>query len=175
MFYVFLDVDGVINAISTKPPVQNTGWTGEWKTEKVEGWNILWSTELIEHLNFLNTLDDVQIVVLSTWRRRAVDHLFPVVGLKAKEDWVVLNDVEDGHGYTGGWGSMGKWWKLDEVRDFVDAHPEDKFIWLDDDIGWDKTAREYVENHPEILAISPQTPHGLTSGHVKAIMDFINE
>lgn len=175
MFYVFLDMDGVINAISKKPPVQNTGWAGEWKTEKVEGWDILWSTELIDHLNFLNTLEDVQIVVLSTWRTKAVEHLFPAFGLEAKEDWVVLDPDGVSHGYAGGWRFNTQWWKLTEVQNFVDDHHGDRFIWLDDDINLSAAALDYVENHSEILAIAPQSAHGLTSGHVKAIMDFINE
>lgn len=48
---VYLDIDGVINAMSGRPPRHDTGWTGEWSTERIDEIAVTWSHELVDALN----------------------------------------------------------------------------------------------------------------------------
>lgn len=165
--HIYLDVDGVINAISMKPPVQNTGWEGEWRTEKVDGYNILFSVELIERLNALAAREDVQITWLTTWCDRAASMISPALGLNG-EDWPVISATKEEMGYDRGW------WKLAKLRQHRKLHGlYGPSYWLDDDLHFYQPAVKYVdEEYPHLRAISPIMHHGLTKKHIEEIEAF---
>lgn len=164
---IYLDVDGVINAVSKKPPVQNTGWDGEWRVEKVDGYNITFSVELVERLNALAARDDVQIHWLTTWCDRAASMISPATGLNGK-DWPVIDAKREEMGYYNGW------WKLARLRQYRKLHGlYGPSYWLDDDLIFCQPAVEFVREERDTLrSISPVMHHGLTRKHIEEIESF---
>lgn len=181
---IYLDVDGVLNALSSNPPKQNTGWTGEWKREKAvipsdavqigwssqpvaESYTMFWSTKLITAINELAEMDDVTIIWLTTWKEHAKGVISPLMGING-HDWLHLD--------TGDIYDTMRWWKLDAIRDHVEETKPDKVVWLDDDIAYDQKARLWVSMmKPKILSITPNSVHGLTKPHIQSIINFIND
>ena len=169
MVNVYLDVDGVINAVSNKPPRVNTQWKGEWSKEPINGYSILWSHELVDAINQLAARDDVTIKWLTTWQEDAPQIFAPQTGING-EEWEVLYGNINDH-----WFTTGRWWKLQAIQEDLDKDPSDKVVWIDDDLGYDRSAQEWLLNHPEIHVVSPVTAHGVTKKQFDGIMEFINE
>lgn len=167
---IFLDVDGVLNAVSKNAPKRNTGWEGEWRTEKVDGYNILFSVELVGRLNALAARDDVQIIWLTTWCERAASNISPALGLNG-QDWPVIGAERDEMSYTAGW------WKLSKLRQYRKLHGlYGPSYWVDDDLQFYQPAVDFVREEREYLrAISPVMHHGLTKKHIEEIEDFFSD
>lgn len=167
---IYLDVDGVLNAVSKKSPsLSSTGWD-VWETRPVNGWPILWAPELIDALNELAARDDVTFKWLTTWTHDAAKVLSPAIGINGQE-WEVLDGEQ--HGWRGP-----DWWKLQAIqKDVLESMP-DQFIWIDDDISAEHSAIEWVAGRDNGYAISPFTIHGLTREHVdeiKALVGIVPE
>lgn len=149
-------------------PRTNTGWMGEWKQEKINGFTILWSVELVDWLNDTAARPDITIKWLTTWQDEAANVFSGPVGL-AGATWpyfIADNqlDLRD----------MEHWWKLAIIkRDLRRTRPS-KAVWLDDDIKFDGYARNWVkEEEPNILAISPNSHHGLTKKDTIRIEEYL--
>ena len=169
MNIIYLDLDGVINSLSRKPPRQNTQWFGDWEEKTIEGYRILWSSELVKELNSLAAREDVTIKFLTTWRELAPASFGPQVGLLGSESWSYFgatdSELED----------ITHWWKLDRIRkDIEDSKPE-KAVWLDDDILYDSSAMNWIGESPSLLAISPVSTHGLRFKDISAIVSFLDD
>lgn len=83
---IYLDVDGVINAIGrTHPEPKHTGFP-EYKSIMANGYQIAYAPELIAMLNALAARDDVTIKWLTTWEHDAAKVLSPLIGLDGM-DW----------------------------------------------------------------------------------------
>ena len=186
---IFLDIDGVINAMSSGYPKQNTGWR-EWDTayvsfkevpsstsallvnaEPKNGFRITYSPELLRELEALAARPDVDIVWLTTWCNDARTHLCPAVGL-AGDKWDVLGREEMEYDP---W-SRAHWWKCIAARKFWELGSRDgqKFVWLDDDLKYQRDAAEWLrEIGGSALAISPNSLHGLSVKHLEQIKSFI--
>jgi hypothetical protein len=165
---IYLDVDGVLNAVSKKhPSISATGWD-KWETAPVNGWPILWSPELIAELNELAARDDVTFKWLTTWTDDAAKVLSPAIGINGQE-WEVL------HGDQHAWGGKRGWWKLEAIqKDILETMPG-QFIWIDDDISAEREAIDWVTGRDNGYAISPFTSWGLTREHlteIQALIDF---
>jgi hypothetical protein len=165
---VYLDVDGVINAVSKGAPKANTQWNGEWSREEVMKFYILWSHELVENINELAARDDVTVKWLTTWQELAPKELCPVTGIEGQLWEVLYGDLET-HGYTGN-----RWWKLDSLMEDLDKEQPDKVVWIDDDINYHRWTGEWLKGHPEILPVCPNTMHGVTKKQFDGIIEFIN-
>lgn len=165
---IYLDIDGVINAMSHNPPSMNTQWFGTWKQEKVMGYTILWSVELVERLNALAARPDVQIKWLTTWRKDAAQTFSEPVGLDG-HDWFYF-DTPDEDLYV-----AHDWWKFRHVRDEFEKGVADKYVWIDDDLMWEQHSRNWLEDKdPDIiLPISPNSNHGITRKHMDQIEAFL--
>lgn len=162
---IYLDVDGVLNAVSKKgPALHMTGWS-QWETKPVNGWPILYSPEMVNAINELAAHEDITFKWLTTWTDDAAEILSPAIGIDG-HSWGVL------HGEQHAWGGKAGWWKLDAIRDDWEDSTADRFIWIDDDISAERAALEWVADKPEVLIISPNLYHGLTAKHVAAIRDF---
>lgn len=166
---IYMDFDGVINALSQSGPKQNTDWP-DWKLAKVAGFQILWSPSLIEAIRELQDTPGVSIKWLTTWTTDAPKELAPVLGIG--HDWEVLG-TEEQVAHQGGFESS--WWKLDELIKDEAATSPDKIVWLDDDIVYERWASVYTESKKNLLAISPKTMHGLTRKHIGRVKSFIRE
>ena len=164
---IYLDLDGVINALSRKPPRQNTQWLGEWKQETIEGYPILWSVELVENLNTLAEREDVQFVFLTTWRELASTSFGPQVGLKCG-DWEFIDESDDKLMDTQ------RWWKLDRIAEHIEKTKPEKVVWIDDDLAWDAKAHLWLSKQSNVIGISPMRVHGLAKKHLWMITNFLD-
>jgi hypothetical protein len=165
---IYLDVDGVLNAVSKKSPtLASTGWD-EWKTAPVNGWPILWAPALINVLNELAAREDVTFKWLTTWTDDAAKVLSPAIGING-QDWEVL------HGDQHAWGGKRGWWKLEAIRADVMETMPDQLIWIDDDLSMEHDALEWIAGRSEGLAISPFMREGLTRANVEQITAFAGQ
>lgn len=167
---IYLDIDGVLNAMSHKPPKMNTQWYGEWREEKIMGYTILWSVELVERLNALAERPDVQVKWLTTWRQDAAQTFSAPVGINGQE-WFFFDD------HDREMGNLEEWWKFRHFRkDFEDGVAE-KYVWIDDDLMWEKHSREWMENISTdlLLPISPNSNHGITRKQMELIESFLSD
>lgn len=147
--HVYLDVDGVLNAVTSKR-TPAWGW-GESEVVKVNGFQIRYSPAMIARLNAL--AESVQFFWLTTWLSDAPRLLCPQLGLDG-EAWPVL-DAEEPPGAP--------WWKLTAIRDHVNATAPEQVFWIDDDISFDHMAKEWIAAEPRVTGISPRTDVGLTT------------
>lgn len=167
---IYLDVDGVLNAVTHKSPsLTKLGWGrwDSWQTAPVNGWPILWAPDLIAALNELADREDVTIKWLTTWTDDAAKVLSPAIGING-QDWPVL------HGDLHGWRGR-TWWKLEAIRADVEATSPDKFIWIDDDLSMEREAIEWLDGQAAGLGISPFMSEGLTADNLTQITNYINQ
>lgn len=164
MHTLFLDIDGVINSISSRPPKTNTGWTGEWTEKRIEGFRILWSNELIDALNNLAARDDLQIIWHTDWRKQALV-LAHEVGLP---EFPYLDAPDDELA------TVSPWWKLSRVQDHWDTTTSEKTVWIDDSIAYDPASSSWCRTLDRALVIVPNSYHGLTKKHIQQINEFLD-
>lgn len=154
---LYLDVDGVLNAVSLDRP----DW--EWpdaQLRTVNGYSIRWSATLVARLNRLVARPQVTAYWVTTWGADAPRVLSPELGLDAG-DWPVLGDRERERAIdTLASSGLSTWWKLEAVR----AHlPEGApAIWVDDDLARDPAAWRWAGEQADLMAISPDTSLALT-------------
>lgn len=164
---IYLDVDGVLNAVSPSTP-RSWGW-GESECVTVNGFPIRYSPLLVERLNALAAREDVTVWWLTTWERDAATLLAPAIGLNGSA-WEVLGtdehyskELADG------------WWKWHAVVDhFLSSGT--RAVWIDDDLGFDRKAQEWAAMHVAdgtLLTVSPATHRGLTVAEFDAIESWI--
>jgi hypothetical protein len=163
---IYLDVDGVLNAVSKRTPsLKISGWDN-WKTKPVNGWPILFSPDMIDALNELAGSPDVTFKWLTTWTDDAAKVLSPAIGING-QNWEVL----DGDQHA--WGGKRGWWKLDAIRDTSAPTDGHRHVWIDDDISAEVEAISWVQSRDDVLAISPSTMQGLTRDDLAQIKAFI--
>lgn len=173
---IFLDVDGVLNAVSKQLP--DTGWDLEgWFKVGVNGYTITYNTVMIDAINEISFRDDVEIIWLTTWQSNAASKISPAIGLIGENWSFVANPDTDPHGFALQQNRYG-WWKADVLKKYLEEFPTDKFIWVDDDLSYYNLMglSEWTEDlDSSTLFIAPQTSDGLTPSHICAMIDFINE
>lgn len=160
---VFLDVDGVLNAV--------TPWTPEWdwdcspERRGIAGFGICWAPPLIERLNALAARPHVQFHWLTTWLDDAPRKLCSQIGLNGS-DWPVIGHQEYLAVRQG-------WWKLPAIQGSVrEGH---RVVWIDDDL-IDTTAREWAKTlGPQIMLVQPNPHVGLTQQMVEFIQAWIED
>lgn len=159
---VYLDVDGVLNAVTRRSPsTKITGWD-DWQITRVGRWPINHSPAMIAELNALAARDDITFKWLTTWENDAAEKLSPAIGING-QDWEVL------HGDQHAWGGDKGWWKLEAIQADIEASEADVFIWIDDDISAELAAIEWVQSRPDVHAISPSSMAGLTQDDLRSI------
>lgn len=162
---VYLDVDGVLNAVSRRTPsVKITGWD-DWKIQRVGRWPIHHSPAMIAELNALAARDDVTFKWLTTWEDAAAEELSPAIGING-QGWEVLRG--DQHAWHGR-----DWWKLQAIRADVEAS-DGNFIWIDDDISAERHAIEWAQGREDLLILSPATSQGVMRAELNFAKSFIS-
>jgi hypothetical protein len=163
---VYLDVDGVLNAVSPRTPsVKITGWD-DWTIKRVGRWPIQHSPAMIAELNALAARDDVTFKWLTTWEDAAAKELSPSIGINGQE-WEVL------HGDQHAWHGR-DWWKLKAIRDDLEASAGGSFIWIDDDISAEPEAIDWAKSRDDVLILSPATSQGLMRAELDFAKSFIS-
>ena len=157
---IFLDVDGVVNAIGS--PTYDYR-TGDARPEEgfPQSFRITWREDIIERLNALSERDDVEILWLTTWGRGANGELRELIGINELQ---VAHHPDELDVHTYGH----DWWKWRVIKEFRDAAPDVRFIWIDDDLLWEKEARLWAHNN-RVYAISPASHRGLTLSDIERI------
>ena len=161
---IYLDVDGVLNAVSRRnPTVTSSGWPEYgWESAPINGYPIRWAKSLIAALNELAARPDVTFKWLTTWTHDAAKVLSPAIGIDG-QDWEVLEG--DQHA----WGGKRGWWKLEAIQSDVLSTKPDQFIWIDDDLSMERDAIEWVAGRDNGYAISPFGSEALTRFHIEEI------
>ncbi|PRA13318.1 hypothetical protein CQ010_01340 [Arthrobacter sp. MYb211] len=163
---IYLDVDGVINAIRNGTPSQKrTGFT-DFKRANINGYQIQWAQELIDHLNALATRDGVTIKWLTTWEHDAAQTLSPQIGLNG-QNWEVLTG--DQHAWQGR-----DWWKLKAIQADTATHKPDLAIWIDDDIRLEREAMMWTLTTEGVMVFSPDPQDGLTQDDINTLTAELN-
>ncbi len=153
----FLDVDGVINAITSRDTDRfqsgraNPDGPGAGNYQ----FSIRWDASIIARINELQDSGRVKVMWLTTWGSGANGQLRELIGINELE---VADEPPSMRGYASyddNEPAPGGWWKAGTVRTFVENSPANrKFIWTDDDIIHEPHAIEYIGSH-NILAIAP--------------------
>lgn len=166
MVNLYVDVDGVLNAVSWHAP--DWDWPDD-QISQVDGFPIRWSATMVARLNRLAARPEVTPYWLTTWGRRAAEILSPGLGVEGG-DWVVLGDRERERAIDTLAGGA-SWWKLDAIR----AHlPHGTAaVWIDDDLRRDPDALAWVEERGDVLAVAPATAFALTPQHFERIEAFV--
>lgn len=172
MVRIFLDVDGVINAVPADHSRLMHLW-GDIKDFKVKMPTFKYPLQITFAqgvIDFLNQLieEGHEVLWLTTWEERANTWICPNVGLKklklAGEYNLCFNNK--------------LWWKHEIVKNLWENDPV-PFVWLDDDLGatlldGGDSALEWAKNLAEhCLAVAPDTRVGLTPANLDQISEFI--
>lgn len=160
MINIYLDVDGVINAVGTDiAKLPNITGLSRYKHAKAGSIPIVCSQDVVDFLSELGSTPGVAIKWLTTWEEDARTELCPAIGL-AGHQWEVLTGEQDD------W--QGKnWWKLKAIQDDMGKCSPDLALWIDDDIQYEKAAREWADSQPEVLRLSPRTWDGLNRNELQ--------
>ena len=163
---IYLDVDGVINAIRNGTPSQKrTGFKG-FRRVTVRNYQIQYAQEIVDWLNTMDQRESVTICWLTTWEEHAPEELAPALGIDGQH-WEVLTG--DQHQWQGR-----NWWKLNAIRDHVGEHQPDLAIWIDDDIKLEREALNWAAETQDVTVISPDPLDGLTRedlGYIETQID----
>lgn len=170
--YLFLDVDGVLNALDGL----NKGDWDDFKKVKVEAplggvygiggyrFTMRFSKTMCAALAAL----DVEIHWATTWEHLANENLWRHTGLN---DYPVACRMATGmtHGIATG---EEIWWKWVQIRKMLEVDPR-PMIWCDDE-AIPAHAHEWLEaNGVAHLLIAPDEKVGLTRDHLRRCREFI--
>lgn len=163
MAVIFLDFDGVINAVSKNPPT-NLHPKETWKqticTEETD-YFIMYSTIVVDFINELSQTND--IYWLSTWREYT--NQFPdklgLIHLPYLDETGLELDPFD-------------WWKFGVAEDFIKEHvdADEKIVWIDDDLKYGRKKEAAALLNYNMLFIGPTTEHGLSTSQMREIKEF---
>lgn len=161
---IYLDVDGVINALARRQPE----WVwGPREAKCVNGYPITWSPNLVAALNGVAKTPGIGVYWLTTWCHDAPQKLAPALGIDGTQ-WPVV-------GYEHWRRSTGlPWWKhraiVEHLHDF-----DGPVLWIDDDHGVDPACVAWLAGQPQILAMAPNSSTGITRAEFDLIERFASE
>lgn len=156
---LYLDVDGVVNALSPVVP------SFEHRSFTVGSFAISWHPPTVARLVAWLGEGRITITWLTTWEGEANSELGPVMGIPR------LPAARRSQAPTGE--RLGPWWKLAFVQDAYDRG--EAVIWVDDDIATTPHARHWLATtEPDrMLALSPEPEDGLGSEHLDLIDEWL--
>lgn len=170
----FLDVDGVLNALS-KIEQRHIDEFPVWNEKEVNGYKIRYAPEVIDFINRMS--ERVDIKWNTTWQTQAVTLLAPALGLN-KFDVVEARGISSPSGSFNRGGDLpeNRWWKLNTVLENIEGSAAD-FIWTDDHLIGE--VRHYTRRKADFegiehLIITPDGEMGLTCKDLLRIEDFVS-
>lgn len=187
---LLLDVDGVLNAVSRRPPTHV--WPQWRQGEAVANgrtWSILFAPQVIEAVLAWTRLAEVHW--LTTWGHDAntsLRHLvelpeLPVAG--APPGWTgsyaddnVSAEVSGSHAEVSAAAAdplTGHWWKFDVVRALVAQEPSRPLVWIDDDLRHEREVQDWMRARSDCLLVAPQTATGLTAVEVEQVQAYLTD
>lgn len=158
---LYLDVDGVLNAVTREVP--DWGWDAH-RRKVVNGWPITYSPDLIAVLNRIAKTPGLGVYWLTTWCHEAPNFLAPALGIDGA-DWPVVGFEH--------WqrARPRSWWKLAAIQEHLDGF-DGGVVWIDDDHGYDPAAKAWLAGQPQIAAIAPSSVVGITRAEAELIERF---
>jgi hypothetical protein len=166
-----LDVDGVLNAVTTKPDANV--WPDFKRIDAHaddRSWRIWFSPSVIAFINEMIATDRVDVMWLTTWGGEANGDLREQLGLPV----LPVAGTRDGY-------PSDEWWKLPIARQMhrEAARAGRGVIWTDDDIPYEAAAKNWLqsilgEDDKTILAVGPRTSDGLTPRHLDKIRQYVD-
>lgn len=165
-----LDIDGVINALSTTPvpgPWTPDQWVQRLVRAEIPGTGpmllpIFAAEPVLAFIRDVVRRGAAEVIWHSTWRSAAVTDLAPVLGLPAipvsvAPEWTHRDPAV--------------WWKLPAARRVVESGR--RLVWTDDDIAvlGDQVAE--LRGRPDTLLIGPDRRAGLTAHDLERIAAFL--
>jgi hypothetical protein len=159
---LLLDVDGVLNAARFDLPEG-------WRRGTFNGFVLSWDPTVTRRLRRLHDSGRVEIQWLTTWATNADQLLAEPMGLPRG----LKTHARAGAAPTGFLGPLGgaaSWWKLDLARKVVEAEPDRRIVWIDDDLAAQAAETgEWLAAHPHVLVVAPDLFTGLTHEQLDAI------
>ncbi|WP_088317347.1 HAD domain-containing protein [Kineosporia sp. R_H_3] len=193
----FLDVDGVVNAISAQPdPAVWNDWSTGRATVDGRPWTIRFSPTVTSTVARLHTEGLAEVCWLTTWGHAVNDDLRVVLGLpelpvagtfeEGSDDGPVPDaapqdpDRPQSHARLGDRATAldpltGVWWKLDVVRLIHAVDPDRRIVWTDDDLRLYPEALEWFRANARGLCLAPDETVGLTREHLAAVRDYLDD
>src|SRR5688572_23225327 len=169
-----LDIDGVVNAISKKPPIfvwPKDQWVITEVTNREGTWPILAAKPVINFINAVADSKRAEIRWHTTWQEEALD-FGDALGLRSfNVAWAPEFDdpTASARAIIAG---KPTWWKLPAAQNVVDVEKR-PLLWTDDDIGWE--LRRYDWHPVNLGTLSPDPTTGLTPKHLKLIDQWLKE
>jgi len=168
---LFLDVDGVLNAISSKPDRQVwPDWQQADVTNRIGTFPIAWSPSVTRRIASWIERRLVTVVWLTTWLDDASGALRETIGLPACA--VLGSHLADDPGLPSGSVGLG-WWKADLVEEYLAANPGAPFVWLEDDLQVMRPLQARLNAEHDCLLIAPPSHIGLTPKHLQRVEDWM--
>ena len=175
---VLLDVDGVLNAMSKKPPTHV--WPASaWRQAKIRAadgveYPFTWAAPVVEWLTGLHESGDVEIRWHTTWQREAL-RVGDVLGLpefKVQQclEWAEFEANGAALAARLHAACMPKWWKYPAAEDVVSGEGR-RLIWIDDDIDYQITAggRRALKSIYNLELVCPDHMTGLIGKHMRRV------
>jgi len=166
---LLLDVDGVLNGLTglTRLPAG-------WQQEAVNGYVISWDPTITARLRSWHEEGRVEIHWLTTWTTDADRLLAAPLGLPrglTTHGRSVGPPAGHGDKYRG----LPTWWKLAPAQDLVRDSPGRRVVWIDDDLrSEDPRTTDWLEEHPEVLTVAPDTLRGLTHRELDLVQAWLD-
>ena len=156
--YLFLDFDGVINALN--PRIAREEW-GEVESTNLRGFTITYAPAVVAAVEALSAAG-VHVVWLTTWCEHTAE--FPPLGFS---DYPYIGREERVDN------SICDWWKWEALREHVKTLPGDALIgWCDDDLSYSARLQPEIAEFlatDRVLGISPHYWPGLTRDQIAAL------
>lgn len=163
---IFLDVDGVLNSY----PVPEPRFSRE-RRRAVSAWayELHFRPRIVTMLEKFVRRRYAQLVWLSTWSHLCTEELEPKLGFTRTYAVEPMPDssfnyyADDPH----------TWWKAKAVERFLRDNPDDRAIWIDDDLVHPETLDHFSTLFgTRLLMIAPEFESGLTEKHFKQMVRF---
>jgi hypothetical protein len=152
---LLLDVDGVLNAARLDLP-------DGWERGTFNGFVLTWDPTVTARLRELHESGRVEIQWLTTWTTNADRLLAGPMGLPRGLKTHARADAAP-TGFLGPLGGASGWWKLDLAREAVEAEPDRRIVWVDDDLALQAAETgEWLAEHAHVLVVAPDLSVGLT-------------
>jgi hypothetical protein len=161
---LILDIDGVLNPISTIIDNSDLDWNFNVQAVSSEGFHLQLSREMAAALTSLGC----KIQWLTTWifdQDLANEEIGPLIGLNHKTCCSINKSLHDGYAI-----------KLDAMYKIL-ANKGPKVIWIDDEIEYilkSKDTKDF-DPHKRCLKIIPNSTIGITKQHIKEMEVFLDD
>ena len=182
---LLLDVDGVLNVLARDEAdlKQWQDWYGGHAESGGVWWPILWSPAVIDQLRDWHEHGLVELQWLTTWGHDSNGELGKLLGLPTLQIAGTYEDDDISGGVTATAGAAhasvapsapdpltGQWWKYDVVRRVLEAEPDRRVIWVDDELyGHDNPFRAWADSQQLLIAVGPDPRRGLSPEDLELI------